>query len=185
MKTIFKSGASMARSREGAFHDFLPRLTHERHEAGDGSPHLGAKDCGDYSNRLEERSTFRRETTEATSSLNVSDQESVPSLEDHPWRWQSGLFLRRSGRGRVSSQRLGDLCASAPSLQADPMPPRMTQQSCRPRVSDRTMVGNSAIVMLVSFKKRMGAVTTGKWNHREEEESHRFVRRNEARNYVA
>ena len=31
------------------------------------------------------------------------------------------------------------------------------------------MVGNSVIVMLVSFKKRMGAVTTVKWNHREEE----------------
>jgi hypothetical protein len=31
------------------------------------------------------------------------------------------------------------------------------------------MVGNSAIVMLVSFKKRMGAVATVAWNHREEE----------------
>ena len=41
------------------------------------------------------------------------------------------------------------------------MPPRTTEESYRPRVSDRTMVGNSAIVMLVSFKKRMGAVTTG------------------------
>src|SRR6266699_1739745 len=40
------------------------------------------------------------------------------------------------------------------------MPPRTTEESYRPRVSDRTMVGNSAIVMLVSFKKRMGAVTT-------------------------
>jgi hypothetical protein len=37
------------------------------------------------------------------------------------------------------------------------------------------MVGNSAIVMLVSFKKRMGAVTTVKWNHREEEGSYNFV----------
>ena len=34
---------------------------------------------------------------------------------------------------------------------------------------------HSAIVRLVCFRKRMGAVTTGKWNHREEEESHRFV----------
>jgi hypothetical protein len=68
----------------------------------------------------------------------------VPSLGDHPWRWRVGFFLRRSDRGRVSTQKLGDLCAPAPSLQADPMPPRMIQQSCRPRVSDRTMVGNSA-----------------------------------------
>jgi hypothetical protein len=37
------------------------------------------------------------------------------------------------------------------------------------------MVGNFAIVMLVSFKKRMGAVTTVKWNHREEEGSYSFV----------
>ena len=46
------------------------------------------------------------------------------------------------------------------------------------------MVGNSAIVMLVSFKKRMGAVTTVKWNHREEEGILQF-RVTKARNYVA
>ena len=85
--------------------------------------------------------------------MSVSDQESVPSLGNHPWRWQSGFFLRRSGRGRVSSQKLGDLCASAPSLQADPMPLRMTQQSCRPRVSDRTMVGNSATRLACEFQR--------------------------------
>ena len=56
---------------------------HEGHEAGDGSPHLGAKDCGDHSHRLEERSTFRRETIETTSSLSVSNRESVPSLGNH------------------------------------------------------------------------------------------------------
>src|ERR1019366_3281492 len=67
--------------RGGSVPRFLPRLAHERHEASDGSPHLGAKDCGDHSNRLEERSTFRRGTTETASSLSVSDQESVPS----PW----------------------------------------------------------------------------------------------------
>src|SRR5713101_328637 len=76
----------------GSVPRFLPRLAHQRHAASNGSPHLGAKDCGDHSHRLEERSTFRRETTEATSSLSVSDQESVPSLGDHPWRWQSGFF---------------------------------------------------------------------------------------------
>src|SRR5260370_41481082 len=139
--------------RRGSVPQFLPRLAHERHEASDGPPHLGAKDSGDHSNHLEERSTFRRETTEATSSLSVSDQESVPSLGDHPWRWQSGFLLRRSDRGRVSSQKLGDLCASAPSLQADPMPPRMIQQSCRPRVSDRTMVGNSATRLACEFQR--------------------------------
>ena len=137
----------------GSVPRLLPRLAHERHEASNGSPHLGAKDCGHHSHRLEERSTFRRGTTETASSLSVSDQESVPSLGDHPWRWQSGFFLRRSGRGRVSSQKLGDLSASAPSLQADPMPPRMIQQSCRPRVSDRTMVGNCATRLACEFQR--------------------------------
>jgi len=137
----------------GSVPRFLPGLAHQRHGAGDGSPHLGAKDSGDHSRRLEERSTFRRGTTETASSLSVSDQESVPSLGDHPWRWQSGFFLRRSGRGRVSIQKVGDLCASAPSLHFDPMPPRTTQESCRPRVSDRTMVGNSATRLACEFQR--------------------------------
>src|SRR5258708_27817680 len=63
--------------RRGSVPRFLPRLAHQRHAASNGSPHLGAKDCGDHSNRLEERRTFRRETNEATSSLSVSDQESL------------------------------------------------------------------------------------------------------------
>src|ERR1035438_5176423 len=63
-----------------------------------------------HSGPVEEGSTFRRQTIETASSLSVSNQESVPSLGDHPWRWQSGFFLRRSGRGRVSSQKLGDVC---------------------------------------------------------------------------
>ena len=70
----------------------LPRLAHQRHEASNGSPHLGTKDCSDHSNPVEEGSTFRRGTIETASSLSVSDQESVPSLGDHPWRWQSGFF---------------------------------------------------------------------------------------------
>ena len=64
-----------------------------------------------------------------------------------------GFLLRRSDRGRVSSQKLGDLCASAPSLQLHPMPPRTTEKSCRPRVSDRTMVGNSATRLACEFQK--------------------------------
>jgi hypothetical protein len=46
------------------------------------------------------------------------------------------------GRGRVSIDEVGPTCCrSAPSLQMHRMPPRITQKSCRPRVSDRTMVG--------------------------------------------
>ena len=62
--------------------------------------------------------------------------------------------MRRSGRGRVSNEKLGDLCAAAPSLHADAMPPySMTQESCRPRVSDRTMVGNSATRLACEFRR--------------------------------
>jgi hypothetical protein len=42
------------------------------------------------------------------------------------------------------------------SLQGHPMPPRTTQESYRPRASDRTMVGNAATVTLVSFGSRSG-----------------------------
>jgi|ERR1035438_7007843 hypothetical protein len=37
--------------------------------------------------------------------------------------------------------------------QADPMPARMIQQSYRPRVSDRTMVGNSATRSACEFQR--------------------------------
>src|SRR5580704_12676557 len=70
---------------------------HEGHEAGDGSPHLGAKDCGDHSHRLEERSTFRRETIETTSSLSVSNRESVPSFGNHSLAVASRVLLETLG----------------------------------------------------------------------------------------
>ena len=38
------------------------------------------------------------------------------------------------------------------------MPSRMTQESYRPRVSDRTMVDNSATPLLTSFREPNGAV---------------------------
>src|SRR5258708_36711529 len=76
--------------RRGSVPRFLPRLAHQRHAASNGSPHLGAKDCGDHSNRLEERSTFRRETTEATSSLSVG-----PRVRFHPF----GIILGGGSRG--------------------------------------------------------------------------------------
>jgi transposase len=45
-------------------------------ETHDGSSHLGAEDCRDHTNRVEERSKFRRQTFK-TSSLSASDRESV------------------------------------------------------------------------------------------------------------
>ena len=49
-------------------------------QANDGSAYLSEEDCSDYVDRLEERSKFRRQTFETTSSLSVSGQRvrSVP-----------------------------------------------------------------------------------------------------------
>src|SRR5271169_4139242 len=55
-------------------------------------------------------------------------------------RWPVGSSDARV-RKRVSSGKLGFLCASALSLSFHPMPFRITQESYRPRVSYRTMVG--------------------------------------------
>src|SRR5229473_7767924 len=64
-------------------------------------------------------------------------------------------FLRRSG-SRVSIRRLARPCVhDAPSLYKHSMPPRITQKSDRPRVSDRTMVANFATVKLASFGNRI------------------------------
>ncbi len=41
----------------------------------------------------------------------------------------------------------------------NPMPPRITEESNRPRVSDRTLVANLATTLLVRFKKTKGVVT--------------------------
>src|SRR5207253_1380606 len=51
-------------------------------EADDGSSHLGQEDCRDHVDRLEERSKFRRQTFETTSSLSVSGERVRPSPED-------------------------------------------------------------------------------------------------------
>ena len=52
-------------------------------------------------------------------------------------------FLRCSGsRESINTLIRRSLCCSfAPRLRVNPMPPRITQKSCRPRVSHRIMVG--------------------------------------------
>jgi hypothetical protein len=50
-------------------------------------------------------------------------------------------FLRRSGSEESIQWESRPSCASAPSLSFHPMPFRITQESYRPRVSHRTMVG--------------------------------------------
>src|SRR6202040_2011857 len=88
---------------------FLSELARQRDATNDGSTHLGAENCRDHSDRLEERSKFRRQLFK-TSSLSVSDRESVPS-------WGSSLavavgFLRRLVRARVSTGEVRPPCCS-------------------------------------------------------------------------
>jgi hypothetical protein len=59
-------------------------------------------------------------------------------------------------RGRVSIGMLVPASLRDASLRGHSMPPRTTQQSHRPRASDRTMVGNAATVRLVGFGSRIG-----------------------------
>src|SRR5262249_43062369 len=58
---------------------FLRGFTGQGYEAFTGPSHPGAQDCGHHADCLEERSAFRRRTSETASSLSVSDRESVPS----------------------------------------------------------------------------------------------------------
>ena len=46
--------------------------------------------------------------------------------------------MATEGPAGLAAEKLGDWCAAAPSLHADPMPPRMTQESWRPRVWERS-----------------------------------------------
>jgi len=57
-------------------------------------------------------------------------------------------FSKRSVRGRVSNPVVGIPGAQALSLFVNPMPPRTTEKSYRPRVSDRTMVDARTSVWL-------------------------------------
>ncbi len=97
LKNIFKGAATRAatcRTVPGV----LRRLACQRDEAIDGASHLGAQDCGDHFDRLEERSPFRRRISETTSSLSVSAR--VRSIPGSSLAVAVG-FLRRSG-SRVS-----------------------------------------------------------------------------------
>jgi hypothetical protein len=65
-------------------------------------------------------------------------RESIPDSS----RIMTGWFSRRSG-SRVSIQNPVRRVPQAPSLSRNPMPPRTTRKSDRPRASDRTMVGTA------------------------------------------
>ena len=68
-------------------------------------------------------------------------------------------FLRRSGSEESIQWENRPSCASAPSLSSHPMPFRITQESYRPRVSDRTMVGALPTDLLASFRSRIASTS--------------------------
>jgi len=78
----------------------------------------------------------------------------------HPWRWPVGFLLRRSGRERVSTRKLGDLCASALSLQDNPMPSRMTQEAIGQESPIGPWLATLQPTLLTSFREPDGAVMT-------------------------
>ncbi len=66
-----QGGCDPGRCRTGTVPAVLRRFSSHRNEADDGAPHPGAQDRGHHFDRLEERSRFRRPTSETTSSLSV------------------------------------------------------------------------------------------------------------------
>src|SRR5215469_651587 len=58
--------------------EFLRSLRRSRNEAAFGTTHLGAQDRRHHFDRLEEGGTFRRRTSETTSSLSVCGELSLP-----------------------------------------------------------------------------------------------------------
>src|SRR5579872_5317636 len=95
-------GRSVARLLRG--------LAGERSEARDGAPDLSPKDRRHCFDTLEEGGTFRRRTTEATSSLSVAQNSGdLPGL--HARWWPIGSSDARV-RGRVSMHSLGAPCAA-------------------------------------------------------------------------
>src|SRR5664280_2247430 len=95
--------------------------------------YAGAQDRRHQLKTLEERRTLRSYETENASSLRASRQ----THGDHD---RGRSFATEALRSRVSIQ-IGSStpCASAPSLRYHAMPPRTTEESHRPRASDRTI----------------------------------------------
>ena len=104
--------------------------------AHDGALDLGEEDCRDHLDRLEEGGTFRRQLFK-TSSLSACDRESVPSW-DHPCGGRRVLETLGS-RESINRKSQATVLLKHASLRFYPMPPWITKESHRPRVSNRTM----------------------------------------------
>src|SRR5450432_3288196 len=104
---------------------------------------------------MEERSELRRQISEPTNSLSVSDR--VRSISGYfLWRWLSGS-RDTLVRERVSADKLGPCVLRAPSLTHDSRPSRTTRKSYGPRVPDRTMVATFDRVLLCWFRNRQAS----------------------------
>ena len=85
----YLQGRSPHRRHQGrAFPGVLRCSGRQRNEAGDGATDAGAQNCGDHTDRLEERSPLRRPTSETTNSLSVSGVRSI-RWDDSRW-WSVG-----------------------------------------------------------------------------------------------
>jgi hypothetical protein len=130
--------------------------------------------CMNDAHYLEEGGTFRRQLFETTSSLSVSGKESVPPGElflavavGFLRRSDSRGSIHRTSQARASNTRVSEttLCPLGQSKKA---------------IGHESQIGpcvatHKWITVRLDVSETNGAVTTVKWNHREEEGSHRFV----------
>ena len=117
---------------------FVRSLAERGDEAPPSTPDRSAQDCRGDVEHLEERRPLRSRASETASSLSAR-REPRPTAGSS-YCWPIGLS-KRSGRGRVSNPPVRRYqVRRALSLIVNPMPPRTTEESYRPRVSDRTMV---------------------------------------------
>ena len=138
LKNLFKSAGHLCQLPSRPPARLLSGSGGERDAADDGPSYSGTEDCRHHFNDVEERSEFRLQTTAATNSLSISEEQAFPSLRLSPV--VGGRVLQMLGfEGEYQSMRSAP-CASAPSHPLHAMPPRITRNSDRPRASDRTMV---------------------------------------------
>ena len=114
LKNIFKGAAIRAAGVAEAFPGFLRCARCQRAEASHGASDSGAEDCSDHSARLEERSAFRRPTSETTSSLSVCG-EPYPSLDYISSGGPSGSSGRSGSRVSIHNG-VGPSCSGTESL---------------------------------------------------------------------
>ena len=74
LKNLFKGAAVVASTRPGPFRRVSRGFTGQRDAAGNGAADPSQENCHDRSDRLEERSVLRRQSSETTNSLSVSDR---------------------------------------------------------------------------------------------------------------